>query len=72
MAKELLECVHGIFAQTCMFCKDKTKEQINGELQDFGDGAVKSNLKYDYQEVIQVEETNEIDNAYDLEDSSDF
>ncbi|MFA5878846.1 MAG: hypothetical protein WC860_01585 [Candidatus Margulisiibacteriota bacterium] len=72
--EDLKECVHGLFWQTCNICKGKESEEIQKEVQDFGDGSTKSKIKYDYNEV-QDDLSNsllEIDNAYDLDEGSDF
>jgi len=69
---DLKECIHGIIWQTCNICKEKSEEVVNKEISDFGDGSVKSNIKYDYTEVVEELPTLEVDNAYDLDDSSEF
>jgi len=69
---DLKECIHGLFWQTCSICKGKNPEDVQQEIQDFGDGSTKSKIKYDYSEIPDDLANIEIDDAYDLEESSDF
>ncbi len=73
MSKEIKECVHGIYWQTCAICKDKSQTEVDTEMENFGEGNLnKSKIKYDFSEIQEDLGSIEVDNAYDLEDSSDF
>ena len=70
---EIIECVHGIIYNTCKLCKDKSFDEIHTEIVNFGDGSTKEKVKVEYQEIIQPDvDTDEVDTAYDFEESSDY
>jgi hypothetical protein len=62
----LLECVHGLYWQTCHLCIGKTEQEVQAEWN--AQRAENRQVKYDYQE-FQQDDIVEADLAFDIEDS---